>query len=286
MVCCKYCGRFCKDEFCSEECNKSFSKLLLLDKKIFRSYTDAAEYLNKDVRVIKKWEGVLYEIDRTITHPSIIFKICSGCLNQTQSRNCRNGYCKECSKKGIGRKNQAKIVSEKYKGNGNPNFIDGKALLRNNKRSKTEYKNWVKEVKKQCNNKCYLTGIKTNLEAHHILPMSIFPEVMYESWNGVMLVHHCHIELHRLRLDVELLPTLYYESKQDAQHLREVFVHQPQIQLLLQLPEKTYSWHERISVIPKNYHKLILDRHPEFAQSVLNLSESKSLNQPAGNSYT
>ncbi len=55
-----------------------------------------------------------------------------------------------------------------------------------------EYKKWRDNIIKRDNNKCSQCGSVENLEAHHIKPRSIFPELSLISENGITLCHDCH----------------------------------------------------------------------------------------------
>lgn len=63
---------------------------------------------------------------------------------------------------------------------------------------------WTKDVIAR-DGECQVCGSKDNLEAHHILPKSKFPEKMYDLDNGVTLCHECHLktDTYGARLDLE-----------------------------------------------------------------------------------
>jgi hypothetical protein len=58
----------------------------------------------------------------------------------------------------------------------------------------TEYKTWMREVKKRDQWSCRLADstCEGRIEAHHILPWSEFPEYRYELTNGISLCHRHH----------------------------------------------------------------------------------------------
>lgn len=224
MVC--FCGRFLKKDkiYCSEKCENEKN---IFDSKPFKefcSYEAAGEYFNLDPRIIKKYEGIKYSINPNNKTPSgkrkitkLVYKNnCKGCLQNKQCR--KDSYCAECTKNNIGRLNQAKIISEKYKGEGNPNYVDGKGVDRNLIRGKAKYKKFVKENKKSY---CEITGFTSNLELHHILPISLFPEFVYNSSNVITLCSNLHYEIHKQKLDIEFIKSNKYTKEEFISFIRE-----------------------------------------------------------------
>ena len=57
---------------------------------------------------------------------------------------------------------------------------------------------WAQKVKIRDGEKCVICGSKTNLEAHHIVPVAHTraPEFMYNPGNGVTLCQRCHYLVH------------------------------------------------------------------------------------------
>lgn len=51
---------------------------------------------------------------------------------------------------------------------------------------------WVVEVKRLFGQHCAMCGASRRLHAHHIIPKSLAPELVYDLNNGVALCHHCH----------------------------------------------------------------------------------------------
>lgn len=240
----------------------------------FYSYTQAANYFKIDRRTVKQYENIIFSINKNLPSPYAQEKIkCKTCDKQSLKSLARNGYCKECSKKGLGKKARGKILSKQYKGKNNPNYSHGKTKQSILDR-KNQWEKWGKYVFKECNYKCILSGRKDDLQCHHIIPFSLYPEYRFEKWNGIVLNRFYHIELHRLQLDIQLLPILS-ESKLDALQLRQWFAHQPQVQSLLQLPYRKHDQHELIRVVGQksNYHKQLSLLHPEFDPSSLILME-------------
>ena len=261
---CLYCGKVTQQKYCSVECEDKEKQMFNLSDTlplVFDSHSKAAEFYGRDRRTINKYQGSLYIIDKErVSSLGRIYSKCLACDNLTLSSKARHGYCKECTKKGVGKKQQGKTISKLFKGPGNPNYVNGKS--KNNFRSKNskEYRAWRKAV---------LKGREGH--THHILPFALFPQYKFEIWNGLVLTEYQHIELHRRQLDVVLLPIVYnhLESlKKDVQDLPEWYSHLPEVQSILQLPEKQFPEHELLRVVPSNYRKLVQHHHPEFAQQV------------------
>lgn len=280
MIKCKYCQKSCnlkkEDKFCSNRCRQMFEKLTSKPYKEFASYTHASTYFEVDHRTLKKWEGTLYKIDKSL---QIDYwskhVICKTCGKESKSSKCRMGYCRDCTKKGLGHKEGGKKLSKIYKGKGNPNYIHG-----NTKQSILDRKNqwhcWGRFVFAKDNYTCALSGRTDDLQTHHIIPFSLYPNFRFEIKNGIILNRFYHIELHRRQLDLLLLPTLA-SYKSDVQELTEWFVLQPQVQSLLQLPYQKHDRHELIRVVGcySNYRKQIQILHPGFDLSFLDHLELK-----------
>ena len=57
---------------------------------------------------------------------------------------------------------------------------------------------WSVKVKIDAGWKCSSCGSNRNLEAHHIKPVNLFPELKYDIRNGQCLCRSCHTEWHRI----------------------------------------------------------------------------------------
>lgn len=230
----------------------------------FYSYAQAAKHFELDSRTVKQYENIIFSINKNLPPKNAQKVKCKICKKDSLKSLARNGYCKKCTQKGLGFKERGKKLSKQYKGKNNPNYSHGKTKQSILDR-KNQWENWGKYIFKECDYTCSLSGRKDDLQCHHIIPFSLYPEYRFEKWNGIVLNRFYHIELHRLQLDIQLLPSLS-ESKLDALQLREWFVHQPQVQSLLQLPYQLHDQHELIRVVGQksNYHKQISLLHPEF----------------------
>ena len=241
--------------------------------RTFPSYQQAAAYLGKDKRSIRRYEGVLFGIDKSLPSLQAILLPCKVCGTMCKSQHCRHGYCPTCSQAGEGKRGQGRIISERYRGENNPNYVDGST--KQTFRHTPKGKHWVTEVLAR-DVACRCCGSRIIIHAHHVLPVALFPQFCLDTDNGITLCGHHHIELHRLQLDLQLLPILY-ASRSDALPLHEALCHQPEFQALRQLPYKTFQKQHLAQVVPKNYQRQILHLHPEFAQQVLGLGASKSV---------
>ena len=75
----------------------------------------------------------------------------------------------------------------------NPNLTDKE---RENDRNCPENYKWRKAVLAHDDDTCKKCGITKNLEAHHILPWRLFPELRFEVENGITLCEFCHKRYH------------------------------------------------------------------------------------------
>lgn len=73
-------------------------------------------------------------------------------------------------------------------------IIDRNELKRGSRPYDTQYKYWASEIKKRDDWKCKIANenCKGRLEAHHILSWSKFPELRYQTNNGITLCHFHH----------------------------------------------------------------------------------------------
>jgi len=237
MIC--FCGKFLKPnkEFCNQSCK--IKKEEFDSKPFFKAYShkEAAKYFNLNIRSIKKYFNLKYSLIRRT-------KECKFCLKQTILSNLsRFGYCKTCSKKQNGRINQSKIVSEKFKGNNNPNYIDGKSSKRNSIRSTSEYKKFIKENKKDY---CEISGLKDNLEVHHILPISIFPKYIYWKNNIITICSNLHYEIHKNKLEIEFIKNHKISKQNFIDFIKSKITITNSIHI---------NHYEFIKVLVKNYYK-------------------------------
>ncbi len=226
-----------------------------MDFKKFRTHSSAAKWLGVDSRTVKKYEKIKYSISKECFYPGAKIKTCKLCFNETLSSLCRAGYCKECSAKGAGKIEQGKIISEKYKGSGNPNYIDGKSAIKNQLRGNKDYKQFIKEVLSNINY-CEFSGVKENLNVHHIIPIGIYPKYIFCKWNVIVLSNAVHYNLHKNRIDVNMIPSLF--NLQSLDEIKTLCL--KELNKIDLIEEKIYSHTDYIKIIVKNYKASIEKR--------------------------
>lgn len=236
-----------------------------------RLLTHRPRNLGRDPRTIRRFEGTLFWIDKALFGPMVKAQTCRVCAKQFRTSENRNGFCPSCSRAGEGRRGQGRIISERYKGKGNPNFVNGQS--KKTFRHVRDGKEWAKEVVAR-DGACRVCAGEAQLQAHHILPAALFPQHALEVGNGITLCCFHHTELHRQALDLRLLPSLY-ESKPDALAWHEALDLQDQFQALRSLAARPCRKRELLQVVPRNGQKMLLRLHPEFARRVFGLSASK-----------
>lgn len=143
-------------------------------------------------------------------------KVCPGCGKQILKN---SKYCSSCSQQGkqnhrftTGHTSKARVCrkckkhispgstkgfcsacrSKQMGGNNNPNFRGGD--FTNLVYSLQSYKDWRQQVYKRDNYRCRCCGYskRGELEAHHILPKSRYPEFVFDVNNGITLCKQCH----------------------------------------------------------------------------------------------
>jgi hypothetical protein len=128
------------------------------------------------------------------------------------------------------------------------------------------YQEWRRLVKVRDNHVCQVCGRKSTkrnyLNIHHILPVSLFSELTLEVNNGITLCAFHHIEFHRAKLDIELLPEAYRLYKQGGS--LQYLVQHPSFINLGNIPFVKQRRHELLRVVCKNYKKALQIRYPEF----------------------
>jgi hypothetical protein len=271
---CKYCGKITKKftTYCNSTCETNYFDLFKYDvKPNFRTYQEAGVFYKRDFRTMKRFEGVLFLIDKSLSSANTIWVICSSCGEQSPKSKARKGYCADCTFQGLGRKNQGKIISEKYQGVGNPNYLDGNTYI-------TEYQSndWYKLKTSLSFTHCALTNSSDSIDYHHIIPRwfcKLANIDVFDTNNIIGLNHEYHKAIHHLRLDILLLPNLYALYKKDAQQLRLHFVHLLQLHKVHQYPVDQLQSLSLFQLARYPGKKKLLDLLPEFLQPFLLHSE-------------
>lgn len=238
--------------------------------RLFKSFQEASRYYEKDVRTLKKYEKIYFSVIpeyRNIDN----YKNCKYCKKYTHpSKIGRAGYCSVCTSKGLGKKQQGRIISKRYKGEGNPNYLHGLS-----KKDTWQSAKWY-HVKNKLPNKCLLTGTTENVDYHHIIPnwfcklSEIDPYCLH---NILPVNHEYHKAIHHLGLDVLLLPNLYSLYKTNAPQLREYFLTQCKLHKLLEIEIEKYQPLCLFQAGRYPGRKKLLNLHPEFLQPFFDQKE-------------
>lgn len=241
-------------------------------KPIFRTFQEAGRFYKRDFRTMKRFESTLFTIDKTLPSANTKWIVCSSCGEQSAKSKARSGYCADCTSQGLGKKNQGKIISKKYKGTGNPNYLDGSSNV-------MEYQtnDWYKLKKELKFTHCALTNVTDNIDYHHIIPRwfcNIVNIDVFDKNNIIGLNHQYHKVVHHLQLDVVLLPILYSLYKKDALQLRSQFVNLLQLHKVHQYPVDQLRSLSLFQLARYPGKKKLLDLLPEFLQPFLNQMES------------
>ena len=113
--------------------------------------------------------------------------------------NRRNAKCKSCCKTGEKNHNYGKSFSEETRRNMSI-AKGGSGELP--KFSKSKINTWSRRVKKRddyiCQH-CHYDGLPEEMDAHHIVPKSKFPQYAYDVDNGQTLCRECHRIEHNKR---------------------------------------------------------------------------------------
>lgn len=275
-----------------------FLILIFLIMLVFFSHNKAGEHFKCDPRTAKRnLFNVKYVINRTAKYnPTAKFTSCKKCGKKCLSSEARYGncnsckkeykakedryckscgvkstkdnavsqhkYCKCCTSKGLGRKNQGDIISQKYKGENNPNYTNGKS-----KKKLWQDKYWTKLRKNYPNKVCAKCSSTKSIHLHHIIPQAFLSkEERYNLDNIIPLCELHHKELHHLQLDIVLLPILYQQYKKDARGLQQLLCSQHEFQSMSCEGDEKYYKLSLIRLVPKNYRKILLNLHPQFVQ--------------------
>ena len=183
--------------------------------KIYYSYNKKRKYCSHtcaDIsnRKIEQYTGKqLREIRRASKLKKIYnCSICGVVEVKRKSKYCKScrilknkiiTTCKICKKQILSYRYRVRVYCSKLcryiglKGNGNPNYIDGRNPINKSIRNSKEYKNWRESVFRRDNYTCVWCGkVGWTLHADHIKPFSKYPDLRLELSNGRTLCKHCH----------------------------------------------------------------------------------------------
>lgn len=85
-----------------------------------------------------------------------------------------------------------KCVGKYYSGERSSLYIDGNQTVKDKIRHSPEYFKWKLSVFYRDGKKCIWCSSKKNIEADHIKPQSLYPELRFDLDNGRTLCHDCH----------------------------------------------------------------------------------------------
>lgn len=104
-----------------------------------------------------------------------------GLFGSTRCRPERIPKCRKCA------------VAQRAKTRTKP--IDNN-VVRDSYKAKQQLKHWRRKVLQIFNGKCVISGVETNLEAHHLASWVSHPTLRFEPSNGVLLTKALHREFH------------------------------------------------------------------------------------------
>jgi hypothetical protein len=79
---CLWCGKLVYGaDYCNTLCRFAHQEMLAKPIRAFYSYRQASEYLGRDTRTIRKFEGKLFVIDKTLPNRHAKLLPCRGCGN-------------------------------------------------------------------------------------------------------------------------------------------------------------------------------------------------------------
>lgn len=182
-------------KFCSSKCfgrsirkSKIISFCLICEKKLecfpseIKKYCSRKCYLLKEKKVMKLNSTCLICNKNFYTKPAKI-------------KDNRGKYCsKQCTyiaRKGKPAPNKGKRAWWAV-GDKNVNWKNGATLKREQARKSLEYKQWRRAVFKKDKYECVQCGNNRTIQADHIKPWSLFPELRFDVKNGRTLCESCH----------------------------------------------------------------------------------------------
>ena len=90
---CGWCGRVSHgNAFCSRACGDKLARLQATPLQTFRSYAEAARFYARDTRTLRKWENVLFRLDKSLPSPQAKLRPCRVCTTPFAAHENRHGY--------------------------------------------------------------------------------------------------------------------------------------------------------------------------------------------------
>lgn len=189
-------GRF---EPGQEPWNKGLKGIHLSPKSEWKKGVYNPTSRNKSNRVDKECLGCKkhFSTRASWTHVKCCSKKCSVEYRKTLNRPGPN----KGKKFSVETKQKQRAAKLGFRGPQHWNWKGGSESQRNERHrmmGQDEYKQWRKSVFERDNWTCRACGEKgLYLEAHHIKPWKLFPEVRFDLVNGLSLCLRCHKDVHR-----------------------------------------------------------------------------------------
>jgi len=142
------------------------------------------EKIKTKIDSVENYELLSEEYVNCYSKLEILHKFCGDVFQMSWNSFNHGHRCPGCS---------IKNRSGENSGRWNPNLTDDD---RENGRNCPENYQWRKAVLEHDKETCQKCGITKNLEAHHILPWALFPELRFEVENGITLCKTCHDRYH------------------------------------------------------------------------------------------
>jgi 5-methylcytosine-specific restriction endonuclease McrA len=79
-------------------------------------------------------------------------------------------------------------------------------------RRSAEYRAWRTSVFERDNFTCVFCGARGDLEADHIKPFALFPDLRFDLGNGRTLCHSCHVQTSTYRVNIFVLRKMFAEE--------------------------------------------------------------------------
>ena len=118
---------------------------------------------------------------------------------------------------------------------------------------------WARSVKENTwHHSCEICWSTSKLEAHHILPSAMFPELTCDIDNGICLCHDCHVILHGYGKIKRIDPSIY--NNYACGHVSEKAVYVARY--LVKHPELIY-WN--LNEDPKYRYSVFVDNIPSMS---------------------
>ncbi len=166
---CDYCGKYYEgrgEKYCSKRCN------CVVNSPYKKGHKNSQQIINK-IRDTLKQKYKSGEIPRKDSRTK---KSCTICGTQFKTYHPNQEYCSvKCGRLSLKKEN---------------------GMIKDIRR-RSDYKKWRKKIITRDNHTCQNCGNRTFLHVHHINPVAIAFELIFNLDNGITLCKRCHINLHK-----------------------------------------------------------------------------------------